>query len=73
MGGSKEQEDFLIQRDVGTKLSRYCAYLVVFVPEPLPDHQWDTKTIFDEVEKEAREYLGGVVMTGTVYRRRHRG
>lgn len=26
----------------------------------ITDHQWDTKTIFDEVEKEAREYLGGV-------------
>ena len=38
----------------------YCAYLVVFVPELLPDHQWDTKNIFDEVEKETRELLGSV-------------
>lgn len=67
LGGSKDQEDFLIQRDVGTKLSRYCAYLVVFVPKLLPDHQWDTKTIFDEVDKEAREYLGGVKMLQEMY------
>ncbi|XP_072148471.1 uncharacterized protein [Setaria viridis] len=55
-----EQVDVLIHRGVATKLSRYCAYLVVYVPDLLPGHQWDTKTIFDEVEKETREFLGSV-------------
>ncbi|KAL6619049.1 hypothetical protein ACP70R_034188 [Stipagrostis hirtigluma subsp. patula] len=59
LSGSQEQEDVLIHCDVATKLSRYCAYLVVFVPELLPDRQWDTKSIFNEVEKETREFLGG--------------
>jgi hypothetical protein len=39
----------------------------VFVPKLLPDHQWDTKTIFDEVDKEAREYLGGVKTLQEMY------
>ncbi|CAL4908738.1 unnamed protein product [Urochloa decumbens] len=60
LSGSLEQVDVLIHRGVATKLSRYCAYLVVFVPELLPDHQWDTKAIFDEVEKETREFLRSV-------------
>ncbi|OEL14457.1 hypothetical protein BAE44_0024525 [Dichanthelium oligosanthes] len=60
LSGSNKQVDVLIHRDVATKLSKYCAYLVVFVPELLPDHQWDTKAIFDEVEKETRELLGSL-------------
>ncbi|RCV17226.1 hypothetical protein SETIT_3G202700v2 [Setaria italica] len=60
LSGSLEQVDVLIHRGVATKLSRYCAYLVVYVPDLLPGHQWDTKTIFDEVEKETREFLGSV-------------
>lgn len=39
----------------------------MFVPKLLPDHQWDTKTIFDEVDKEAREYLGGVKTLQEMY------
>ncbi|KAF8703732.1 hypothetical protein HU200_031818 [Digitaria exilis] len=60
LSGSVEQVDVLIHHDVVMKLSRYCAYLVVFVPELLPDHQWDSKAIFDEVEKEASEFLRSV-------------
>ncbi|KAF8719455.1 hypothetical protein HU200_024173 [Digitaria exilis] len=60
LSGSVEQVDVLIHHDVAMKLSRYCAYLVVFVPELLPNHQWDSKAIFDEVEKEASEFLRSV-------------
>ncbi|KAL6841255.1 hypothetical protein ACP4OV_028773 [Aristida adscensionis] len=58
-GESHEQVDALMPHDVAIELSRYCAYLVVFVPELLPGHHFDTKTIFDGVEKETREFLGG--------------
>ncbi|XP_058071020.1 uncharacterized protein LOC131220065 [Magnolia sinica] len=44
-------------RLVATSLSRYCAYLVAFVPVLLPDHAYTTELIFDKVIREAREIL----------------
>jgi len=44
---------------VASSLSRYCAYLVAFAPELLPDHKFVTSCIFDNVIKEARRDLAG--------------
>ncbi|RLN30710.1 hypothetical protein C2845_PM05G35040 [Panicum miliaceum] len=45
-------------REVATKLSRYCAYLMSQAPELLPGNSVDTKFIFDHAMYEARETLG---------------
>ncbi|CAN6203432.1 unnamed protein product [Urochloa humidicola] len=45
-------------REVATKLSRYCAYLMSEAPELLPGNSVETKFIFDHAMYEARETLG---------------
>nr|CAB3452405.1 unnamed protein product [Digitaria exilis] len=45
-------------RELATKLSRYCAYLMSEAPELLPGNSVDTKFIFDHAMYEARETLG---------------
>ncbi|KAG2632742.1 hypothetical protein PVAP13_2NG123006 [Panicum virgatum] len=45
-------------REVATKLSRYCAYLMSEAPELLPGNSVDTKFILDRAMLEAREALG---------------
>ncbi|KAL6858746.1 hypothetical protein ACP4OV_017748 [Aristida adscensionis] len=40
---------------VAKVLSRYCAYLMAFVPELLPDHEADTKFIFATAVNEAEK------------------
>ncbi|CAM0878181.1 unnamed protein product [Alopecurus aequalis] len=40
-------------------LSEYCAYLVAFVPDMMPDHGYDTQRVFDAVVVEARKHLAG--------------
>uniref|UniRef100_A0ACD5TAQ3 Uncharacterized protein n=1 Tax=Avena sativa TaxID=4498 RepID=A0ACD5TAQ3_AVESA len=42
---------------VATKLSKYCAYLVVHAPKLLPGHHYDTSRVFDAVAVEANKYL----------------
>ncbi|KAM0902375.1 hypothetical protein ACQ4PT_019400 [Festuca glaucescens] len=42
---------------VATKLSKYCAYLVVHVPKLLPGHHYDTSRLFDAVAVEANKFL----------------
>jgi hypothetical protein len=37
---------------------RYCAYLVAFHPELLPEHSLNTKIMFQQVLKEAKDLLG---------------
>ncbi|KAF8732738.1 hypothetical protein HU200_015073 [Digitaria exilis] len=44
---------------VAKTLSDYCAYLVAFVPDMLPDNGYDTQRIFDAVVMEARKSLAG--------------
>jgi hypothetical protein len=52
------QDDFaLSNRDVATRLSSYCAYLMAFVPELLPDHQLETTAMFHRTRKEAMRHL----------------
>ncbi|KAF8745056.1 hypothetical protein HU200_013469 [Digitaria exilis] len=45
-------------REVATTLSKYCAYLVAFLPELLPEHILTVKVVIQEVLKEAQELLG---------------
>ncbi|KAM0916203.1 hypothetical protein ACQ4PT_010297 [Festuca glaucescens] len=42
---------------VATKLSKYCAYLVVHAPKLLPGHHYDTSRVFDAVAVEANKFL----------------
>ncbi|OEL20696.1 hypothetical protein BAE44_0018285 [Dichanthelium oligosanthes] len=49
--------------DISVTLSRYCRYLVAFLPELLPDHDMDTGAIFCEVLQEANVLLAGVAST----------
>lgn len=44
---------------VASSLSKYCAYLVAFAPDLLPDHSFDSATIFDALIYEASELLKG--------------
>nr|TKV99498.1 hypothetical protein SEVIR_8G048316v2 [Setaria viridis] len=45
-------------REVATKLSCYCAYLMSNAPELLPGNSIDTRFVFDETMYKAREALG---------------
>lgn len=42
---------------VAKHLSMYCAYLVAFAPKLLPDHEHITKSIFDQVIIEAKDFF----------------
>ncbi|CAL5076366.1 unnamed protein product [Urochloa decumbens] len=55
--GSRQSPRFQ-NREVATKLSRYCAYLMSEAPELLPGNSVETKFIFDHAMYEARETLG---------------
>jgi hypothetical protein len=43
--------------DIATKLSRYCAYLVVSAPQLLPGHHNDTVCLLEAVAREASKFL----------------
>lgn len=45
-------------REVATRISCYCAYLMFNVPELLPGNFADTKSVFSQVTYEARDALG---------------
>uniref|UniRef100_A0ACD5ZJ16 Uncharacterized protein n=1 Tax=Avena sativa TaxID=4498 RepID=A0ACD5ZJ16_AVESA len=45
------------QRTAGTHLSRYCAYLVEFCPELLPDDDAWSKSLYKDVKKDAERAL----------------
>jgi hypothetical protein len=46
-------------RLIAVKLSNYCAFLVAFVPEMLPDPSYNTEQIFDTAVQQARDHLDG--------------
>ena len=51
----EEQDDVsLPDRTVAITLSRYCAYLMAFAPELLPDEELDSRTIFEVVRCDAQ-------------------
>ncbi|CAD6337957.1 unnamed protein product [Miscanthus lutarioriparius] len=43
---------------VATRLSKYCAYLVAFHPELLPDYQEKAELVFEDMKKELRGMIG---------------
>jgi hypothetical protein len=45
-------------REVATALSRYCAYLVAFHPELLPDDKDGTERMYKEMEEELKKKMG---------------
>jgi hypothetical protein len=46
-----------IHLNVATRLSKYCAYLVISAPKLLPGHHHDTECVFDAVAGEATKFL----------------
>ncbi|KAK3135157.1 hypothetical protein QOZ80_5BG0415260 [Eleusine coracana subsp. coracana] len=46
-------------RLVARRLSNYCAYLVAFLPEMLPDPTYSTQQVFDTAVQQARDHLDG--------------
>ncbi|KAL6610466.1 hypothetical protein ACP70R_040435 [Stipagrostis hirtigluma subsp. patula] len=53
-------------RLIATKLSNYCAYLVAFVPEMLPDPSYTAEQIFDTAVQQARRDLGDRRTTSSI-------
>ncbi|XP_048550405.1 uncharacterized protein LOC125530049, partial [Triticum urartu] len=52
-----EGTELKIHLGVATKLSKYCAYLLVSAPKLLPGHEYDTSRVFDAVAGEAKRFL----------------
>ncbi|VAI40209.1 unnamed protein product [Triticum turgidum subsp. durum] len=58
-GGDATDDVVDNHRLVARKLSNYCAYLVAFVPEMLPDPSYNADKMFDMAVKQARNHLVG--------------
>ncbi|CAM0952513.1 unnamed protein product [Alopecurus aequalis] len=46
--------------EVASSLSQYCAYLIAFAPDLLPDHSFDSTSILDRSIKDVSELLGSL-------------
>ncbi|XP_066340796.1 uncharacterized protein [Miscanthus floridulus] len=68
-------DDLLVKwhHEAATALSRYCAYLVAFLPEFLPEHSLTTKQVFQRVLEEAQQELGTKPMKDEEKRTKIRG
>uniref|UniRef100_A0A0A9BZE0 DUF4220 domain-containing protein n=1 Tax=Arundo donax TaxID=35708 RepID=A0A0A9BZE0_ARUDO len=56
-------------RTIAGTLSNYCAYLMAFAPELLPDHQLGTRKLFDKVRHDALNMLSNDRTLHAKYRR----
>jgi hypothetical protein len=56
-------------RLTATMLSNYCAYLVAFVPEMLPDPSNTAEQIFDSAVQQARDHLDGCTTASDILHR----
>ncbi|KAF6988425.1 hypothetical protein CFC21_005960 [Triticum aestivum] len=52
-----ELETSVLNHTVAQQISSYCAYLMAFVPELLPDHPLETTRLFHEVRNQALNLL----------------
>ncbi|CAN6374283.1 unnamed protein product [Urochloa humidicola] len=55
-------------RKLATTLSKYCAYLVAFLPELLPDHSLTAKVVLQQVLQEPKDLLGRTWMSAEAKR-----
>ncbi|KAJ1287430.1 hypothetical protein BS78_02G009000 [Paspalum vaginatum] len=53
----QHDDSALPDHDVAARISSYCAYLMAFVPELLPDHQLETTALFHRTRKQALQHL----------------
>ncbi|KAM3318340.1 hypothetical protein ACQJBY_035838 [Aegilops geniculata] len=68
-GGDGTDDGVGNHRLVARKLSNYCAYLVAFVPEMLPDPSYNAEQIFDTTVRQARDQLAGCRTTRDILAR----
>uniref|UniRef100_A0A0E0BPJ2 DUF4220 domain-containing protein n=1 Tax=Oryza glumipatula TaxID=40148 RepID=A0A0E0BPJ2_9ORYZ len=67
--GRSRRDDDHQNRLVARRLSNYCAYLVAFVPEMLPDPSYIAQQIFDTTVQQARDHFDGCRTTSSVLAR----
>ncbi|KAG2639501.1 hypothetical protein PVAP13_2KG002756 [Panicum virgatum] len=67
--GREEQDGVSVpDRTVAITLSRYCAYLMAFAPELLPDEELDSRIIFEVVRCDAQNIFPKEVTLPEMYR-----